>query len=90
MRGVWTLEKNSENIGRRGFAEELYPFFTTKGTRSAGRGLRTVYHAMKNFGGRVDGLSELDKGAGFILTFPVFQPEEQAVPEEPAPIHHAA
>ena len=58
-------------IEKRDLPKIFTPFFTTKGTKSPGLGLWTVYQSMDILGGQVDVLSEPGKGAEFVLTFPV-------------------
>ncbi|MBI2880097.1 MAG: response regulator [Candidatus Tectomicrobia bacterium] len=60
-------------IKREDLPKVFTPFFTTKGTESPGLGLWMVYRLMENWGGRVDVFSESEKGAEFVLTFPVFR-----------------
>jgi len=55
------------------------PFFTTKASgKGTGLGLSAVFGAMKEHGGRIRLLTEIDKGTEFSLYFPVEKTVEKA------------
>jgi DNA-binding response OmpR family regulator len=77
-------------IEREDLAKIFTPFFTTKGTKSPGLGLWTVYQTMKNLGGRVDVSSDPDQGTEVMLEFPISADDSNPQPAEVEAGVHAA
>ncbi|MBN2399698.1 MAG: PAS domain S-box protein [Candidatus Aminicenantes bacterium] len=80
---------NGRGISRENLDRIFEPFFTTKGQgRGTGQGLAIVQEIVKDFNGRIDVKSEIDRGSIFTILLPVFKNESvQAVVElerEPA------
>lgn len=55
------------------------PFFSTKGARGTGLGLRNVRECVERHGGRADLFTESGRGSRFVLCFPSEATEESAV-----------
>jgi PAS domain S-box-containing protein len=70
------VSDNGSGISRENLNKIFEPFFTTKGQgRGTGQGLAIVQEIVKDYNGRIEVESEIDRGTTFTILLPAFEKE---------------
>lgn len=77
------IEDTGTGIAEQYMRKIFDPYFTTRPRRS-GLGLATSYSIVKNHGGMINVVSEVNKGTTFFVYLPAVEPETQSPPAVPA------
>lgn len=65
------IQDSGEGVLPENFIHIFEPFYTTKGIKGTGLGLSVCYGIIKDWGGDIEGWSELGKGTRFTITLPI-------------------